>query len=145
MIHDRVVAVAPEVKLCACHEQVRQLLAGMGEGRQTLLFSATLPGALADFARVGLKDPALVRLDTETRISPDLRLAFFTLRLPLIHSLVPPLHVLPLSEQAGIMKATSSSISSSQLMHVLFAPVSYSARTSRFSQSSSINWTLRCA
>ncbi len=63
------------------HEQVRQLLAGMGEARQTLLFSATLPGALAEFARVGLKDPALVRLDTETRISPDLRLAFFTLRL----------------------------------------------------------------
>ncbi|KAK9865158.1 hypothetical protein WJX84_010261 [Apatococcus fuscideae] len=61
-------------------EQVRQLLAGMGEGRQTLLFSATLPGALAEFARVGLKDPALVRLDVETRISPDLRLAFFTLR-----------------------------------------------------------------
>ena len=62
------------------HDQVRQLLAGMGESRQTLLFSATLPGALAEFARVGLKDPALVRLDTETRISPDLRLAFFTLR-----------------------------------------------------------------
>ena len=60
--------------------QVRQLLAGMSEGRQTLLFSATLPGALAEFARVGLKDPALVRLDTETRISPDLSLAFFTLR-----------------------------------------------------------------
>lgn len=60
----------------------------MGEGRQTLLFSATLPGALADFARVGLKDPALVRLDTETRISPDLRLAFFTLRSP------PPIHTM---------------------------------------------------
>ncbi len=69
----------------------------MGEGRQTLLFSATLPGALAEFARVGLKDPALVRLDVETRISPDLRLAFFTLRSAMLAPPPsPPPHLSPL-------------------------------------------------
>ena len=52
----------------------------MGEGRQTLLFSATLPAALAEFARAGLKDPAFVRLDADTKLSPDLRLCFATLR-----------------------------------------------------------------
>ena len=57
-----------------------QVLAQMGEGRQTLLFSATLPAALAEFARAGLKDPAFVRLDADTKLSPDLRLCFATLR-----------------------------------------------------------------
>lgn len=52
----------------------------MGEGRQTLLFSATLPRSLADFASAGLSAPVLVRLDAERRISPDLRLAFLTTR-----------------------------------------------------------------
>lgn len=56
------------------------ILGKMGESRQTLLFSATLPGQLAEFARAGLKDPQLIRLDTETKISPDLSLAFFTVK-----------------------------------------------------------------
>lgn len=61
-------------------EQLHKILAQLGENRQTLLFSATLPSALAEFAKAGLRDPRLVRLDLETRISPDLKLAFFTLR-----------------------------------------------------------------
>ncbi|XP_029126319.1 putative DEAD-box ATP-dependent RNA helicase 29 isoform X1 [Cajanus cajan] len=61
-------------------EQLHQILAQLGENRQTLLFSATLPSALAEFAKAGLRDPRLVRLDLETKISPDLKLAFFTLR-----------------------------------------------------------------
>lgn len=61
-------------------EQLHKILAQLGENRQTLLFSATLPSALAEFAKAGLRDPQLVRLDLETRISPDLKLAFFTLR-----------------------------------------------------------------
>ncbi len=35
-------------------EQLRAILSGMGDARQTLLFSATLPAALAEFARAGL-------------------------------------------------------------------------------------------
>lgn len=61
-------------------EQLHRILAQLGENRQTLLFSATLPSALAEFAKAGLRDPQLVRLDLETKISPDLKLAFFTLR-----------------------------------------------------------------
>lgn len=52
----------------------------MPSGRQTLLFSATMPKALAQFARAGLKTPELVRLDTDTKISPELCTAFFTVR-----------------------------------------------------------------
>ncbi len=99
---------------CNCYLQI---LAAVGPSRQTLLFSATMPAALAEFARAGLKvgscqgggvaaaavlnccasrnvdarhtsksslsltqDPELVRLDTDTKISPDLSLAFFTVR-----------------------------------------------------------------
>lgn len=61
-------------------EQLHQILAQLSENRQTLLFSATLPSALAEFAKAGLRDPQLVRLDVETKISPDLKLVFFTLR-----------------------------------------------------------------
>lgn len=44
-----------------------------GVGVQVLLFSATLPGALLQFTRAGLHDPALVRLDTETKVSDKLK------------------------------------------------------------------------
>ncbi|GLU16619.1 hypothetical protein SLE2022_330440 [Rubroshorea leprosula] len=61
-------------------EQLHKILTQLSENRQTLLFSATLPSALAEFAKAGLRDPQLVRLDLETKISPDLKLTFFTLR-----------------------------------------------------------------
>jgi ATP-dependent RNA helicase DDX54/DBP10 len=48
--------------------------------RQTLLFSATLPKSLVDFAKAGLQDPKLVRLDAESKISTDLRMAFFSVK-----------------------------------------------------------------
>lgn len=61
-------------------EQLHKILGQLSENRQTLLFSATMPSALAEFAKAGLRDPHVVRLDLETRISPDLKLTFFTLR-----------------------------------------------------------------
>ena len=62
--------------------QLRLLLDAMPEiTRQTLLFSATMPRLLAQFARAGLRDNvALVRLEAEARLSETLRLAFFTTR-----------------------------------------------------------------
>ncbi|EPQ57229.1 DEAD-domain-containing protein, partial [Gloeophyllum trabeum ATCC 11539] len=48
--------------------------------RQTLLFSATLPKSLVEFAKAGLQNPKLVRLDAETKISTDLRMAFFSVK-----------------------------------------------------------------
>ncbi|XP_060202926.1 putative DEAD-box ATP-dependent RNA helicase 29 isoform X2 [Lycium barbarum] len=61
-------------------EQLHRILTHLAENRQTLLFSATLPSALAEFAKAGLRDPQLVRLDLDTKISPDLKVAFFTVR-----------------------------------------------------------------
>ncbi len=48
--------------------------------RQTLLFSATMPKQLVQFTRAGLRDPQLIRLDTDTKMSEELRLAFFSVR-----------------------------------------------------------------
>ncbi|KAK8090946.1 P-loop containing nucleoside triphosphate hydrolase protein [Apiospora phragmitis] len=48
--------------------------------QQSLLFSATLPASLVEFARAGLQDPSLVRLDAETKVSPDLESAFFSVK-----------------------------------------------------------------
>lgn len=61
-------------------EQLRAVLSKMGDARQTLLFSATLPAALAEFARAGLKNPAFVRLDADTKLSPNLQLCFACVR-----------------------------------------------------------------
>ncbi|CAO2188151.1 unnamed protein product [Urochloa humidicola] len=60
--------------------QLHDILKKLSDTRQTLLFSATLPSALADFAKAGLRDPQVVRLDLDKKISPDLKLVFFTLR-----------------------------------------------------------------
>ncbi|GAB4825029.1 Putative DEAD-box ATP-dependent RNA helicase 29 [Ancistrocladus abbreviatus] len=61
-------------------EQLYKILSHLSENRQSLLFSATLPSSVAEFAKAGLQDPHLVRLDLETKISPDLKLTFFTMR-----------------------------------------------------------------
>lgn len=61
-------------------EQIKDVLKRCSESRQTMLFSATLPSILADFAQAGLRDPSLVRLDAEMAISDDLEPHFFLLR-----------------------------------------------------------------
>lgn len=60
--------------------QLTEILHGLPSNRQTLLFSATLPKSLVEFARAGLEEPTLVRLDTEGKISPDLKNAFFAVK-----------------------------------------------------------------
>jgi ATP-dependent RNA helicase DDX54/DBP10 len=52
--------------------QLHEILHRLPASRQTLLFSATLPRILVDFAKAGLQDPVLVRLDADTKISTDL-------------------------------------------------------------------------
>jgi superfamily II DNA/RNA helicase len=61
-------------------EQLNEIVKECPEGRQTLLFSATLPKMLIQFTRAGLRDPQLIRLDTDIKMSDELRLAFFSLR-----------------------------------------------------------------
>ena len=60
--------------------QLGEILHALPQERQTLLFSATLPRTLVEFTKAGLRDPRLVRLDSESKISPDLQSAFFTLK-----------------------------------------------------------------
>ena len=60
--------------------QLREIVHSLPSTRQTLLFSATLPKSLVEFARAGLQDPKLVRLDADSKISPGLETAFFTVK-----------------------------------------------------------------
>ncbi|KAJ1953356.1 ATP-dependent RNA helicase dbp10, partial [Dispira parvispora] len=48
--------------------QLHEILHRLPPSRQTLLFSATLPNNLVDFAKAGLHEPELVRLDVDTKI-----------------------------------------------------------------------------
>ncbi|GAB7352456.1 hypothetical protein MBLNU459_g2866t1 [Dothideomycetes sp. NU459] len=59
--------------------QLAEIIVALPPNRQTLLFSATLPKSLVEFARAGLQDPKLIRLDAESKVSPDLESAFFTI------------------------------------------------------------------
>ncbi|KAK4662803.1 ATP-dependent RNA helicase dbp10 [Podospora pseudopauciseta] len=61
-------------------EQLTEILHALPSSRQTLLFSATLPSSLVEFARAGLQEPSLVRLDAETKVSPDMESAFFSVK-----------------------------------------------------------------
>lgn len=54
-------------------EQLHEILSRLPPARQTLLFSATLPRLLVDFAKAGLTEPTLVRLDSDTKVSEDLQ------------------------------------------------------------------------
>ncbi|VDL96199.1 unnamed protein product [Schistocephalus solidus] len=59
-------------------DQLTEILHRLPSKRQTLIFSATLPGALLEFARAGLSDPALVRLDVDAKLSSLLQMAFIS-------------------------------------------------------------------
>lgn len=61
-------------------EQLNEILHRLPESRQTLLFSATLPRLLVDFARAGLNDPVLVRLDVESQLSDMLKTVYLSCR-----------------------------------------------------------------
>jgi ATP-dependent RNA helicase DDX54/DBP10 len=60
--------------------QLTEIMHSLPASRQTLLFSATLPKSLVEFARAGLQDPKLIRLDAESKIAPGLESAFFTVK-----------------------------------------------------------------
>jgi ATP-dependent RNA helicase DDX54/DBP10 len=60
--------------------QLHEILHRLPSHRQNLLFSATLPSAVAEFAKAGLTNPLLHRLDSEQKISEDLQLCFFDVK-----------------------------------------------------------------
>jgi ATP-dependent RNA helicase DDX54/DBP10 len=57
-------------------EQLNETIKRLPESRQTVMFSATLPKLLVDFAQAGLSDPVLIRLDVESKIPERLELKF---------------------------------------------------------------------
>lgn len=68
--------LSPFLYLCPALE----LLKAMPETKQTLLFSATLPKLLVDFVKAGLKDPIIVRLDAESKVSELLQMVYITVK-----------------------------------------------------------------
>mmetsp|Transcript_25700 Transcript_25700/g.31659 ORF Transcript_25700/g.31659 Transcript_25700/m.31659 type:complete len:1036 (+) Transcript_25700:141-3248(+) len=65
--------------------QIRQIcnaMPGTEAGRQTLLFSATMPKVLIEFTRCGImdSDPNVVRLDKDATVSDELRIGFICVR-----------------------------------------------------------------
>ncbi|KAG8146202.1 putative ATP-dependent RNA helicase DDX54-like protein [Naja naja] len=54
-------------------EQLKEIVSRLPDGRQTLLFSATLPKLLVEFAQAGLTEPVLIRLDVESKLSEQLK------------------------------------------------------------------------
>ncbi|EJT49422.1 hypothetical protein A1Q1_01444 [Trichosporon asahii var. asahii CBS 2479] len=70
-------------------QQLHEILHRLPVNRHSLLFSATLPSSLAEFAKAGLNNPEFVRLDSDMRINPDLDLGFF--------------HVKPDEKDAGLL------------------------------------------
>lgn len=49
-------------------EQLGLIIERLPDNRQTVLFSATLPKVLVEFAKAGLSDPTLIRLVTSAKI-----------------------------------------------------------------------------
>lgn len=61
-------------------EQLNETLCRLPESRQMVMFSATLPKILVDFAKAGLSDPTLIRLDVESKLPEKLELKFIHIR-----------------------------------------------------------------
>lgn len=61
-------------------EQLQEVISRLPGGHQTVLFSATLPKMLVEFARAGLTEPVLIRLDVDTKLNEQLKTSFFIVR-----------------------------------------------------------------
>uniref|UniRef100_A0A182XYY8 RNA helicase n=1 Tax=Anopheles stephensi TaxID=30069 RepID=A0A182XYY8_ANOST len=61
-------------------EQLTETIKRLPESRQMVLFSATLPKQMVDFATAGLCQPVLIRLDVESKIPDTLDLKYIYCR-----------------------------------------------------------------
>ncbi|XP_054449931.1 ATP-dependent RNA helicase DDX54 isoform X2 [Pteronotus mesoamericanus] len=61
-------------------EQLQEIIGRLPGGQQTVLFSATLPKMLVEFARAGLTEPVLIRLDVDAKLNEQLKTSFFLVR-----------------------------------------------------------------
>lgn len=88
-------------------DQMTELLHRLPRDRQTLVLSATLPGNLTEFARAGLTDPVLLRLDTDKKLSPNLKLVHIA--------------CLPEEKNAVLLHLLSTSVAIKEQVIVFFA------------------------
>ncbi|KAG5447355.1 ATP-dependent RNA helicase ddx54 [Clonorchis sinensis] len=99
-------------------EQLSETLHRLPRDRQTLIFSATLPGNLIEFARAGLNDPVLLRLDVDTKLSKNLKLIHLSCLPDEKNSLL--LHLLrciiPKKEQVVVFFATKHHVEFFQML-----------------------------
>jgi ATP-dependent RNA helicase DDX54/DBP10 len=100
-------------------EQLNEIVRECPTERQTVLFSATLPKMIVQFSRAGLKDPQLIRLDTDVKMSDELRLAYFCVRSneKLAALLYLVRNIIPADQQTIIFTATRHH---SELLHAVF-------------------------
>lgn len=89
-------------------EQLNETIRRLPESRQTVMFSATLPKLLVDFAKAGLSDPVLIRLDVESKIPEALELKFIFSRPDERYAtlLVLLKHMIPSSAQTVVFAGT---------------------------------------
>ncbi|KFH15539.1 DEAD/DEAH box helicase domain-containing protein [Toxoplasma gondii MAS] len=90
LIHDKVLSLsaarflvldeADRIFELGWKEQLSMLFAALPASKQVVLVSATLPGDLVNFARLGLRDPEFVRLEKECTLSDDLHMQFLFVR-----------------------------------------------------------------
>ena len=60
-------------------DQLKEIINRMPAARQTLMFSATLPKSMVEFAKAGLSEPTLLRLDVDTKLSENLKVRILTM------------------------------------------------------------------
>ena len=117
--------------------QLAQLLQALPRERQALLFSATMPSALAEFAAAGLRDPEVVRLDAEARLAPGLRMAFYSVR---SNDKPAALRWLLREAMSGSVAALAAAEELTYVTGTTFAPDS--AMTSSIAASTSAVWAI---
>ncbi|KAK6185398.1 hypothetical protein SNE40_007642 [Patella caerulea] len=89
-------------------EQLHEIIHRLPDSRQTLLFSATLPKQLVEFAKAGLSDPTLIRLDVDNKLSEHLKTVYLSCRSEDKPALLVNLlqNIIPNREQAFVFAAT---------------------------------------
>ncbi|XP_055690652.1 ATP-dependent RNA helicase DDX54 [Lutzomyia longipalpis] len=89
-------------------EQLTEILHRLPHGKQMVMFSATLPRVMVDFAKAGLTDPVLIRLDVESKLPEALELKFPYCRSEERYSVLLALlkHVIPAEAQTVVFAGT---------------------------------------
>lgn len=101
-------------------EQLTETLHRLPETKQMVMFSATLPKLLVDFAKAGLSDPVLIRLDVDSKLPEGLQLKFVCCRMDERYSALISLlkYVIPDDAQTVVFAATQHHVE--LISHVSF-------------------------